>query len=52
MIYLIFLIGFTFSFLLGFCLGSIYKTKRPKKPFRLKKFDDEYKKFLEFDGSL
>lgn len=52
MIYLIFLIGFAFSFLLGFYLGSALKGKRPKKPFRLKKFDDEYKKFLEFDGSL
>lgn len=50
MIYLIFFIGFLSGFLLGLIFEVLYKRK--KKPFRYKKYINEYKSFLEFDGSL
>lgn len=51
MIYLIFFIGFLSGFLLAEILRLIYKGIKQKKPFRIKKYDNEYKSFLEFDGS-
>lgn len=52
MINLVFFISFTLGFLLGLLVRSLYKIIRQKRPFRLKKYDNEYKSFLEFDGSF
>ena len=50
MIYLVFFIGFSSGLLLGLFIEFLIK--RIKKPFRYKKYDNEYKNFLEFDGGL
>lgn len=50
MIYLVFFIGFSSGLLLG--LFVRFLIRKIKKPFRYKKYVNEYKSFLEFDGSL
>lgn len=50
MIYLIFFIGFLSGFLLGYFLNLRFKFF--KKSLKTEKYDDDYKKLLEFDGSL
>ncbi len=49
MIYRMFFIGLALGFILGYFSRSAYR--QIKKPFRIKKYDNEYKSFLEFDGS-
>ncbi len=50
MIYLIFFIGFLSGFLLGYFLN--FRLKKIKNFSKTEKYDDDYKKLLEFDGSL
>lgn len=50
MIYLMFFIGFLTGLLLGQFIRLLYR--KIKKSFKFKKYDNEYKSFLEFDGSL
>ena len=47
---MVFFIGFLAGLLLAKILEVLYK--QIKKPFRIKKYENEYKSFLEFDGSL
>ena len=50
MIYLIFFIGFLSGFLIG-CFLNL-RLKKIKNFSKTEKYDDDYKKLLEFDGSL
>lgn len=50
MIYLVFFMGLLSGLVLGLFINFL--CKRIKKPFRYKKCVNEYKSFLEFDGSL
>lgn len=50
MIYLIFFIGFLSGFLIGYFLNL--GLKKIKNFSKTEKYDDDYKKLLEFDGSL